>query len=315
MQDFVAEGKSRSNDHEAKFMTALCRYFILQGYNQKQITILAAYTGQLFKFKREMSAVSEQKGDKKLFEGVRVTVVDNFQGEENDIILLSLVRSDRSGFLKIANRVCVALSRARKGFYIIGNATLLARESVLWRNIFADMQAQGTIGKELRLTCQNHPENVIQATCAEDFEDAPEGGCKRLCGIKLQCGHTCNQVCHPTDIEHEKKFHCQQPCPKIICDLGHKCRKRCGAICGRCEERVTKIVPECSHEQSVPCFEDIAKFKCKEMVSKPAFPCGHTSKVECSVQPSQIKCRTPCGELQCGHKCVGEQLHQYFGYR
>ena len=31
---------------------------------------------------------------KSIFEGVRVTVVDNFQGEENDIILLSLVIVD-----------------------------------------------------------------------------------------------------------------------------------------------------------------------------------------------------------------------------
>ena len=140
LQDFVDEGRSRSNTHEAKFMTAFCRYLIQQGYKQSQITILAAYTGQLSKLKREMSSKY-----KKLFEGVRVSVVDNFQGEENDIILLSLVRSDRSGFLKIDNRVCVALSRARKGLFIIGNSTVLARESALWRNIFKDMREQGVM--------------------------------------------------------------------------------------------------------------------------------------------------------------------------
>lgn len=48
--------------------------------------------------------------------GVRVTVVDNFQGEENDIIILSLVRSNEEnkiGFLRTDNRICVALSRAK----------------------------------------------------------------------------------------------------------------------------------------------------------------------------------------------------------
>jgi superfamily I DNA and/or RNA helicase len=47
---------------------------------------------------------------------LRVSSVDNFQGEENDIILLSLVRSNANndiGFLKLNNRICVALSRAR----------------------------------------------------------------------------------------------------------------------------------------------------------------------------------------------------------
>lgn len=38
-----------------------------------------------------------------LFEGVRVTAVDNYQGEENDIILLSLVRSNENG--KVTNRI------------------------------------------------------------------------------------------------------------------------------------------------------------------------------------------------------------------
>lgn len=51
---------------------------------------------------------------------VRVTVVDNFQGEENDIILLSLVRSNEEnkiGFLRTDNRICVALSRAKYIFF------------------------------------------------------------------------------------------------------------------------------------------------------------------------------------------------------
>ena len=59
---------------------------------------------------------------------VKVTTVDNYQGEENDIILLSLVRSNHHnniGFLKASNRVCVALSRARQGFYIFGNSDCL----------------------------------------------------------------------------------------------------------------------------------------------------------------------------------------------
>ena len=106
----MEEGKSRSNRHEAKFIAALCKYLILQGYKREQITVLTTYTGQLIQLKNEMP--------KDFFRGVRVTAVDNFQGEENDIILLSLVRSNEEGkigFLQTANRVCVALSRAKKG--------------------------------------------------------------------------------------------------------------------------------------------------------------------------------------------------------
>ena len=59
---------------------------------------------------------------------VRVTTVDNYQGEENDIIILSLVRNNHQnqiGFLKASNRVCVALSRAKEGLFIFGNAQCL----------------------------------------------------------------------------------------------------------------------------------------------------------------------------------------------
>ena len=51
---------------------------------------------------------------------VLVTTVDAYQGEENDLVLLSLVRSNDKGtlgFTAVDNRVCVALSRARLGFY------------------------------------------------------------------------------------------------------------------------------------------------------------------------------------------------------
>ena len=71
--------------------------------------MLTTYKGQLSQLNNVMS---------KYFSGVRVTTVDSYQGEENDIILLSLVRSnvqEKIGFLQSANRVCVALSRARKG--------------------------------------------------------------------------------------------------------------------------------------------------------------------------------------------------------
>lgn len=50
--------------------------------------------------------------------------MDNYQGEENDFIILSLVRSNDKaslGFISDENRMNVALSRARLGLYIFGN--------------------------------------------------------------------------------------------------------------------------------------------------------------------------------------------------
>jgi len=67
---------------------------------------------------------------------VKVQTVDNFQGEENDIIILSLVRSNDKlniGFLKISNRVNVALSRARHGLFLFGNLNCI-RDTVIKLN-------------------------------------------------------------------------------------------------------------------------------------------------------------------------------------
>ena len=81
--------------HEAEYIRELCRYLLLQGYSPHQITVLTTYTGQLLELRKLMPRT--------VFEGVRVTAVDNFQGEENDIILLSLVRSNKSG--QVRNKI------------------------------------------------------------------------------------------------------------------------------------------------------------------------------------------------------------------
>ena len=54
------------------------------------------------------------------------------QGQENDIILISLVRSNKEGkigYLSSMNRLCVAISRARCGLYLFGNQVHLANAS------------------------------------------------------------------------------------------------------------------------------------------------------------------------------------------
>lgn len=58
------------------------------------------------------------------------------------------------GFLKIENRVCVALSRARKGMYIMGNMENLVQSSDIWPKIEEVLIAQESIGQHLELRCQ-----------------------------------------------------------------------------------------------------------------------------------------------------------------
>lgn len=122
----ICNDNSKKNVHEAEFLIKLARHLILNNYKPQNITILAAYLGQMFEL------MKERKKHELFLQDVRIAVLDNYQGEESDIILLSLVRNNteqKIGFLKIENRVCVALSRARNGFYVMGNMTQLSNAS------------------------------------------------------------------------------------------------------------------------------------------------------------------------------------------
>ena len=270
---------------------------------------------------------------KEFFHGVRVCAVDNFQGEENEIILLSLVRSNEEGkigFLQTENRVCVALSRAKKGFFCIGNISLLKEKSDLWRRIIDDMEERGNVGNALTLTCQNHPQNVIHAVRAEDFRQAPEGGCSVPCNTRLNCGHVCEMACHPTDPKHEE-YTCKKPCARVLCTRQHKCTRMCYQDCGPCVQLEDKLL-HCGHVQKVPCFKDPSEVKCivpcdKSLlcghrcqnrcsevctiecvaITEKTWPCGHQIEAKCHVNPLESPCNAPCGvTLNCEHPCTGK---------
>ncbi|NXT07482.1 ZNFX1 protein, partial [Prunella fulvescens] len=333
----IQEGKSHQNPHEAHFVVELCKYFLCQGYEPSQITILTTYTGQLFCLRKLMPA--------KIFEGVKVHVVDKYQGEENDIILLSLVRSNkegRPGFLQIPNRICVALSRAKKGLYCIGNMRMLGRVP-LWNKIVETLGKNGHIGQSLELCCQNHPGTKTKVSTGEDFNSVPEGGCTRPCEFRLSCGHACTRACHPYDPEH-KQYQCLKPCQKVLCADGHRCPKSCYEPCGKCMVKVEKTIPRCGHIQMVPCHIPAWEFKCLEPCQKKlncghtcksscgelctmscpeqvtaTLKCGHEQKVSCWMTrmryEESVKCESKCSvTLACGHVCSGS-CHTCFGGR
>lgn len=57
---------------------------------------------------------------------LQVQTVDKYQGQQNDYILLSLVRTRAVGHLRDARRLVVAMSRSRLGLYIFGRQALFA---------------------------------------------------------------------------------------------------------------------------------------------------------------------------------------------
>ncbi len=275
---------SHANEYEAEYLIALCK-FILQksNYQPSQITILVTYTGQLLLMKTRIQ--------KAAIKGVRICTVDNFQGEENDIILLSLVRSNKEniiGFLKEENRVCVSLSRARHGFYCIGNFNMLKTTESIWKELVPFMESKGNLGQGLEIHCVNHPKENYRIHLPEEFEQkSPKGGCTLPCGKRLNCGHTCPHKCHLTDPNH-KEVRCFKPCMKQ-CPMGHDCKHPCCGPC-ICKEKVEKELRTCKHKHRVECSKDMSHFKCNKEVEKEIPGCGHVLKIACHKDPQIVKC-------------------------
>lgn len=335
------ETKSHSNEYEAHYMSQLVSYLLKQGYDPSRITVLTTYSGQLFLLKKWMP--------KKWFDGVRLTVVDNFQGEENDIIVLSLVRSnpdDNIGFLKTDNRVCVALSRAKIGLFVIGNFDIIRGQSNLWTTIIGNLEKKGRLGEALHLYCQNHPDDAgLVISTPDDFANAPEGGCMKPCTTRLDCGHVCTRMCHPADQEH-KEYNCIKPCErKLSCEFKHSCKKLCYLDCGECTVLVERVLPRCGHTGWMQCSTTAAEHPCTEpctaklscghtcgdLCGQPhkcyekvehAFPCGHKAEIYCNAKLNE-KCPVHCKQqLCCGHTCDGKcgecfsgRLHRSCGNR
>ncbi|WPB08494.1 uncharacterized protein RHO25_013160 [Cercospora beticola] len=122
--------------------------------------------------------ISMTKGT--LLQAIRLATVDNFQGEEAKVVIISLVRSNDSnncGFLRTPNRINVLLSRAKHGMYILGNSAT-ASSVPMWQRILEIFRTEGNIGTVLELSCPRHPDTAMQVTEPEDFSRvAPEAGC------------------------------------------------------------------------------------------------------------------------------------------
>ncbi|KAK6242403.1 hypothetical protein SCA6_007792 [Theobroma cacao] len=84
-------------------------------------------------------------GSREKLSVVKVKTVDGFQGGEEDIIIISTVRSNSSGaigFMSNPQRTNVALTRARHSLWILGNGETLAKSESAWEALVHDAKAR-----------------------------------------------------------------------------------------------------------------------------------------------------------------------------
>lgn len=164
------------------------------------------------------------------------------QGEEADVVVVSLVRSNTAGhvgFLREPERINVMMSRARDGLIIFGNAATLlhasrpaAREH--WGKVLSMLRASGCVFTGVPAMCQQHKTRAAPPLrTPADFEArAPDGGCCMPCNQVLPCGHRCMLRCHSFDRAHTR-VRCQE-LVHDVCSQGHITSRRCSSARGPC---------------------------------------------------------------------------------
>lgn len=128
VENFNGVGESEPNPFfyqnlgEAEYVVAVYMYMRLIGYPAEKISILTTYNGQ----KHLLRDVFNRRCAENPLIGLphKVTTVDKYQGQQNDYVLISLVRTKTVGHLRDVRRLVVAASRARLGLYIFGRASL-----------------------------------------------------------------------------------------------------------------------------------------------------------------------------------------------
>ncbi len=132
-EEFVGENHGRVNKAEAEITVAALQRYIEKIGRQRflderlDIGIISPYRVQTHYLRH----LIKQRGTLAPFRSrISINTVDGFQGQERDIILISLVRSNANGkigFLHDLRRMNVAMTRARMKLIIIANAPTLVR--------------------------------------------------------------------------------------------------------------------------------------------------------------------------------------------
>ena len=119
------EFKSKSNPDEFGILLEHL-YLLIQGFEEKTLpstAIISPYREQVIHMKKTISEDERLEG-----QDILVDTIDAFQGQERDIVYISLVRSNAKGeigFLNDYRRMNVAMTRAKKKLIIIGDSSTI----------------------------------------------------------------------------------------------------------------------------------------------------------------------------------------------
>ena len=376
--------RSFSNEQEVEAAIHIAKYILERDRGGQQqepevsLTILSAYEGQNMKMLEAARRFGLRYKSKMFSSGARITTIDGYQGEEADVVIVSMVRtadprvdmrtnvSRAIGYLQEENRWCVAMSRARRLLVVLCSDGLLqfaAGHVPIINDVAALSNRQKlretTIWK-LPMWCELHQKSYFWQPSRTEARPR----CLERCGKPLACGHICSAKCHRGDCgpcrgqkcaksscgdpnhvcggschfpspcgkcktpvkytclmcggDSPKPIACSETGPAFKCPLqrckvklpcNHSCVEKCGGVAHhhtqhKCDQTTKKIMPNCKHEQDVPCHEDVSEFICRAKCGRRLPKCRHFCESPCGDCESQgvhlpctkkIVCTLPCG--------------------
>ncbi|TPX59440.1 hypothetical protein PhCBS80983_g02469 [Powellomyces hirtus] len=292
-------GMSKINPKESDMVCRLAKYLVDCGVPKPSIAVLTPYKGQLMLIRKSLIQLGliSKFPNASNYECI-LSTVDRFQGNEADVVIISLVvdPESKTPFVKLVNRMIVLLSRARIGMYIIGNAGYFDKSVDHWKKTFnllhepvgddSETPVETTFdnkrrGPELELCCPQHRQSTSMVTS----------------------GHPCNLPCHWDKMKLSHNTACEvpvkSPCSRHPENLPCKTimpstRARFSTLEEAIEGYLCKINVEtrlsCNHEVSFPCHEEqeyVAGERLWPQCTQTAFnpfiypTCKHELSVDC----------------------------------
>ena len=146
------ETLSVSNKDEAKMALGLLKELIKKvGAKNREgqpwnVGLIAPYSAQVRMLKEMLATESEWLFLKQMEQNLTISTVDGFQGQERDIMLISLTRSNPQGeigFLADTRRMNVALTRAKRKLIVLGDSATIGNNG-FYQSFLDFVQEQGT---------------------------------------------------------------------------------------------------------------------------------------------------------------------------
>lgn len=127
-----AKGESFLNPGEADLVLARVKELLAAGVPGRELAVIAPYRGQVSLLRERLEAAPGNAT------GIEVDTVDAFQGREKDVVLVTLTRSNAEGqvgFLSELRRTNVAITRARRHLFVVGDSATLSNHAYYARLI------------------------------------------------------------------------------------------------------------------------------------------------------------------------------------